>query len=180
MVNGRHLYSTFLASGHSKPFTIMPNIHLFMHTFTHRRRSQPCKHVRVNHARVRRLAQGHLDILAFRLGGAGDWTGNLVVTSKPAQPPEPHAVPGKGYTVAAVCSTVALFVQEPCQQFVCTGHKLMHLPVWPPFEQGSGHGAVSKEDEAFKVGEHLVQSQLIPFLCVLPRLQNAVFVGQFH
>ena len=38
--------------------------------------------------RVRRLAQGHPDTL---LGGAGDRTSNLLVTSPPALPPEPHA-----------------------------------------------------------------------------------------
>ena len=33
--NGVHLYSSFLTSGHSKCFTILPNIHPFTHTFTH-------------------------------------------------------------------------------------------------------------------------------------------------
>ena len=43
MVNGKwlHLYSTFLTSGHSKRCTILPNIHLFMHTFTPQRQWQP-------------------------------------------------------------------------------------------------------------------------------------------
>ena len=35
MVNGLHLYRAFLTSGHSKRFTISPNIHPFMHSFTH-------------------------------------------------------------------------------------------------------------------------------------------------
>ena len=35
--------------------------------------------------------RGHLDT---RLGGAGDRTSNLQVTSRPALPPEPHAAPG--------------------------------------------------------------------------------------
>ena len=34
-VNGLDSYSAFLTSGHSKRFTILPNIHPFMHTFTH-------------------------------------------------------------------------------------------------------------------------------------------------
>ena len=38
--------------------------------------------------RVRRLAQGHL---VTQLGGAGDQTSNLPVTSQPALPPEPQA-----------------------------------------------------------------------------------------
>ena len=37
------------------------------------------------------LVLGHLDILT--LGGAGDRTGNLPVTSRPALPPQPHAAP---------------------------------------------------------------------------------------
>ena len=38
IVNGLafvHLYSAFLTSGHSKRFTVFPNIHPFIHTFTH-------------------------------------------------------------------------------------------------------------------------------------------------
>ena len=35
VVSGFHLYSAVLTSGHSKRFTISPNIHPFMHTFTH-------------------------------------------------------------------------------------------------------------------------------------------------
>ena len=41
MVNGLHLYTAFLTSGLSKRFTILPNIHPFIHTFTHQRRCQP-------------------------------------------------------------------------------------------------------------------------------------------
>ena len=36
---------------------------------------------------VRGFAQGHLDT---QLGGAGDRTSDLPVTSQPALPPEPH------------------------------------------------------------------------------------------
>ena len=43
MVNGLHLCSPFLASDHSESFTIVPHTDPFMHTFTHRRRWQPCK-----------------------------------------------------------------------------------------------------------------------------------------
>ena len=50
-----------------------------MHPFTHR---QPARQGAV---RVRRLAQGHLDP---QLGGAGDLTSNLPVTSQPTLPPE--------------------------------------------------------------------------------------------
>ena len=39
---------------------------------------------------VRCLAQGHLNT---HLGGAGDQTSNLPVTSRPALPSEPHAAP---------------------------------------------------------------------------------------
>ena len=42
-VNGLYLYSAFLTSDRSKHLTILPNIHPFMHTFTHRHRSQPSK-----------------------------------------------------------------------------------------------------------------------------------------
>ena len=48
---------------------------------------------------MRRLAQGHL---AARLGGAGDRTSDLPVTSRPALPPEPHAArfAGQEYDVS--------------------------------------------------------------------------------
>ena len=41
--------------------------------------------------RVRRLAQGHLNT---QLGGAGDRTSDLLVTSQRALPPEPQAAQG--------------------------------------------------------------------------------------
>ena len=72
-----------------KHFTILPNNHPFMLTFTHRRRC-PCnaKTSSSGAVRVRDLAPGHLDI---QLGGAGDGTSNLPVTSRPALPPVPNA-----------------------------------------------------------------------------------------
>ena len=87
-----HLENAFLKSGHSKRFTLMPNIHPFMPTFTLRRRCEPRKRTASwsGAVRGRRLAQGHLDA---QLGGAGVRTSNLPVTSRPAPPPEPRAVP---------------------------------------------------------------------------------------
>ena len=90
MVNGLHLYSAILTSGHSKRFTILPNIHPFMHTFTHRRWCPPHKACLLGAVRGRRLAQWHLDT---PLGRAGDGTSNPPVTSQPAPPSEPHAAP---------------------------------------------------------------------------------------
>ena len=60
-----------------------------MHTFPLRRWSQPPRATASwsGAVRGRRLAQGHLD----PLGGAGDRTRDLQVTSQPALPPEPHA-----------------------------------------------------------------------------------------
>ena len=83
---GLQLYSAFLTSGPSKPFTILPNIH----TFRHWRRCQPRKATASSSGavKVRRLAQGHLD--TQKLGGAGDRTSNLPVTS---QPTLSHAAP---------------------------------------------------------------------------------------
>ena len=54
-----------------KALTILPNIHHNMLTFTHRRRSQPCKVTASSSGavRVRRLTQGHLHT---QLGGAVD------------------------------------------------------------------------------------------------------------
>ena len=73
----------------SKCFTILPKIHPFMHTFTHRRRSQPRKETASSSGavRARRLAQGHLDT---QLGGAGDRTSDLRVTNQSALRPGPH------------------------------------------------------------------------------------------
>ena len=62
----------------------------FTRSYTHRQRCQPRKATASSSGAltVRCLAQGQLDI---QLGGAGDRTSNLPVTSRPALPPEPHA-----------------------------------------------------------------------------------------
>ena len=79
---GLHSFSAFLTICHSKRLTILPNIHLFMLTFTHRRRCQPRRATASSSGavRVRFLAQGHPDTR----------TSNLPVTCQPALPPEPH------------------------------------------------------------------------------------------
>ena len=79
---GLHSFSAFLTICHSKRLTILPNIHLFMLTFTHRRRCQPREATASSSGavRVRFLAQGHPDTR----------TSNLPVTCQPALPPEPH------------------------------------------------------------------------------------------
>ena len=71
---------------HIHPFTHR-HIHPFMYTSTHRRRSRPCKVTASSSGalRVRCLARGHLNT---RLGGAGDRTSILPVTSQPGLPPE--------------------------------------------------------------------------------------------
>ena len=84
-----HLYRAFLTTGLSKCFTLLRDIHTFMHTFTHRMRSQQCRATAPGAVSVRCLAKGYLDTL----GEAGDRTSNLLVTSRPAPPPEPHATP---------------------------------------------------------------------------------------
>jgi hypothetical protein len=80
MVYGLNLCSAFLTSGHSKRL----QYHItFTHTFTHRRRCQPCKVT----ASSLGLAQGHLDT---QLGWAWDQTSNRPVISL-SLPPAPHA-----------------------------------------------------------------------------------------
>ena len=61
-----------------------------MHTFTHRQRCQGegATASSSGAVRVRCLAHGHLDT---QLGGAGNLTGNLPVTSQLTLPPKPHA-----------------------------------------------------------------------------------------
>ena len=82
---GAAFISLFIVTrAHPKRFTIFPDIHPFMHTFTHRQRCQPC--------RATASSSGAVD-LDTQLGGAGDRTSNLAVTSKPARPPELHAAP---------------------------------------------------------------------------------------
>ena len=49
----------------TKRFTILPNIHPFMHSFSH----SDCQLVCSGAVRMMSRAQGHLD---FQLGGAGD------------------------------------------------------------------------------------------------------------
>ena len=72
MINGLYLWSAFLTSGHSKSFTILLNIHPFMHIFTHRRRRQPRKATVSSSGAVRVRCLGDT-----RLGGAGDRTNDL-------------------------------------------------------------------------------------------------------
>ena len=113
MVNGLHLYSAFLTSGHSKRFTVSPHIHLLLHIYTNRRRSQPHKATAssLGAARVRHLAQAHLNT---QLGGAGDQTSNLPVTSQPALPPETNAAPRR---LIVMCVFLAsMFCWEMGQQ----------------------------------------------------------------
>ena len=80
MVNGTAFIQRF--PNHSKRFTILPNIH----PFTYRRRCQPRKATTSSSkaVRVRCLSQGYLNT---RLGGSGDRTSNLLVTSQPTLPP---------------------------------------------------------------------------------------------
>ena len=82
MVNGLQLYSAFLTTS---ALQLLPNIHPFMHTVTHRLR---CQHSHDNQlvGGVRCLTQGHLDT---QLGGAGDRTCDLPVASRATLPPQP-------------------------------------------------------------------------------------------
>ena len=85
-LNGPHLFSAFLTIDHPIRFTLLPHIH---HSRTHSHTDGGVSHARRQPARreltvrVRCLAQGHLDT---QLGGAGDRTNNLQVTSQPALP----------------------------------------------------------------------------------------------
>ena len=83
-VNGLHLYSAFLTSGHSTCLTILPDAHPFMRSFTRRRWCQPSNATaRSSRAvRVSCRAQGHLDI---------DQISSLPAGGQAALPPEPHA-----------------------------------------------------------------------------------------
>ena len=115
MVKGLHFYRCFLTSGHSKRFSISPNIH-------------PCAHIHTPKAvsalqgdsqfvGVRRLAQGRTDT---PLGGAGDRSSKLLVTSQPPLPPEPNAA---RFTVP----TPPLLHDRPCASFL--PDTLPQLPV---------------------------------------------------
>ena len=108
MVNGPHLNSAFLTSDHSNRYTILPNIHPFLHTFTHRRhvnaRQQPARREQLGLG----VAQGHLNT---ELGGAGDRTSNLPVISPPTLPPEPHAAP-------VICSTTSVCIDVQIKAFL--------------------------------------------------------------
>ena len=80
MVNRLHLCCAFLTSGHSKRCTILPHIHPFIHTFTRQWRCQPC---RVTASRQEQSGWGVSLSDTSTLGGAGDRTSNLPVTSQP-------------------------------------------------------------------------------------------------
>ena len=84
MVNAVNLRSTFLTSVTQSALMFeLPNIHPFMHTFTHRWRCQARRVTASSSGAVRGscLAQGHVNT---QLGGAGDQTRNPLVTSQPA------------------------------------------------------------------------------------------------
>ena len=75
---------------HSRPLAdafIESDLQRLIHTLTHRRRRQPRRATASwsGAVRVSCLAQGHLET---RLGGAGDRTSDLLVTSRHALPPE--------------------------------------------------------------------------------------------
>ena len=75
--NGPHIYCFYPTC-----FTVLTNTH----PFTHRWRSQPRRATASSGAiRMRHLAQGHHNT---QLGGAGDLTSHLAVTSHPALPLE--------------------------------------------------------------------------------------------
>ena len=83
--------------------TILPDIHLFTRTLTHRRRRRQPRRATASPSgavRVRRLALGHLDT---QLGGAGDQTSNLAATNQPALHPELHAPHIYIYTYIPMC-----------------------------------------------------------------------------
>ena len=99
MVNGLPLYSAFL-SGHSKHCKILPNIHPFIHTFTHNNDastmqgdSQPVGSSWDEGV----LLRGHLDTLARRSQGIERATFPLPAKSL-CPPPE-----------TALCRSMALF-----------------------------------------------------------------------
>ena len=72
--------------GHSKRFTVFPNIHPFIHTFTQRRRCQPRRATasRSGAVRVRDDSlRGHL-LHTPAKEEPGNRTSNLLVTSQPA------------------------------------------------------------------------------------------------
>ena len=123
MVNGLHLYIAILTSGHSKCFTILPNIHPVMHKFTHQWLCQPRN---VTSAGQKQVGWGvllrHLDTL---LGGPGDRTSNLPVTSQPALPPKP---PTGLYYIAGV-SMISLdrSVYQPYLSIIRLGR---HSHLW--------------------------------------------------
>ena len=73
-VNGLHFYSAFLTSGYSKRFIILPDIHRCMH------------HAGRQPARREESGRG----VSLRDTSTRD-TINLLVTSQPILPPQPHA-----------------------------------------------------------------------------------------
>ena len=72
-VNGK--WTAFIKRFYPKHFTIVADIHPFVHTFTHRRWSQTVQ----GNGPARQEPSG----LGSWLGGAGDQTSNLVVTGQP-------------------------------------------------------------------------------------------------
>ena len=83
IIHRLHSHTAFLSSGHSKRFTTLPNIHPFIHTFTHRRWSQPRKATASSSGAVRASCS--------TLRETGGRTSNLPATSQPSLPPKPRA-----------------------------------------------------------------------------------------
>ena len=78
----------------TQSFTILPHIHPVIHTFTHRRRCQPCKAPAGSWGavRVRCLAHGHLNTQARRSRGSNQQTYGYQQTRSTTWPTCPPAM----------------------------------------------------------------------------------------
>ena len=119
-------YSIRLHLGYFSDAFIQSNLQRFIHTFTHRRRSQPRKALASSSGavRVRSLARGHFDT---QLGGAGNCTRNLPVTTEPTLPLElSRPFPMSGLTVGPL--------------FTMRGVICSALVTWYPVSRGNVRG----------------------------------------
>ena len=122
------------------------------HSFTHRRQCQPHKATASSSGavRVRRLALGHLDT---RLGGAGDRTSNLQVTSQPVLCSNIHTSLVHLNVVHQLLSLSALIFRCQCRSNSntpwCTNRKLqLQLPPW--LLPRNKHPALNSEHSSYK------------------------------
>ena len=151
MVKGLHFCCTFLTSGHSKCFTILPNIHTPTAVSAKQGDSQL--------VRSRQIEASHSETPR-----AGDRTSNLPNTSRHALPPETHAASrqdvwvgnlSQGHYRLLVMGIKSISLHLGVSQVQCAiqGHSYVPRPNFPGFhvpQMLRAHNSNLRKDPMFR------------------------------